>query len=106
MTRTMRFFLDDTALIAGVLPTFAAGLGWKVLSLQSVKEPEVCFHGFANVFRADGRSSVWTKCLAKKDLKQCSERILPVHSRISPLKKSRKIAHDYVPQLQGLRPRG
>ena len=37
MTRTMRFFLGCTALIAGVLLTFAAGLGWKVLSLQLVK---------------------------------------------------------------------
>ena len=38
MTRTMRFVLDArTALIAGVLLTFAAGLGWKVLSLQLVK---------------------------------------------------------------------
>src|SRR5262249_53666773 len=62
------FLVGCTALICGALPTCAAGLGWKVLSYQSVKEPEVCFYGSANVYRANGLLSVWTKCLAKDDL--------------------------------------
>ena len=49
MTRTIAFLIGCIALISGDLSTCAAGLGWKVLSHQSVKEPEVCFYGSANV---------------------------------------------------------
>ena len=38
MTRIIAFLIGCTALISGDLPTSAAGLGWKVLSYQSVKE--------------------------------------------------------------------
>jgi len=62
MTRTVAFLIGCTALISGALPTCAAGLVWKVLSPQSVKEPEVCFYASANVDRANGLPSVWTKC--------------------------------------------
>jgi hypothetical protein len=87
------------ALIAGVLPTFAAGLGWKVFSHQSVKEPEVCFYGSANVFRSDGVLSVWTKCLAKEDLSNAlKEDSTGTLSDIA----AEKIAHDYVPPIVGL----
>ena len=99
MTRTIAFLIGCIALISGDLSTCAAGLGWKVLSHQSVKEPEVCFYGSANVFRANGRFSVWTKCLGKEDLNNAVREDLPVHSRISPLKKSRTIT---FLQLRGL----
>jgi len=68
VTRTLAFLIGCTALISGALPTCAAGLGWKVLRPQAVKDPEVCFYGSANVVRANGLLSVWTKCLSKEDL--------------------------------------
>ena len=74
VTRTLAFLIGCIALISGALPTCAAGLGWKVLRPQAVKDPEVCFYGSANVVRANGLLSVWTKCLAKEDLNQCRER--------------------------------
>ena len=101
MTRTIAFLIGCTALISGGLPTCAAGLGWKVLSHQSAKEPEVCFYGSANVFRANGLLSVWTKCLAKQDLDNAVKEDLLVRCRISPLKKSRTIM---FLRLQGLTP--
>ena len=79
--------VGSTALICGALPAYAAGLGWKVLSYPSVKEPEVSFYGSGNVYRANGHLSIWTKCLAKEDLENTVKADLPVRSRISPLKK-------------------
>jgi hypothetical protein len=96
MARTIAFLVGSTALICGALPVCAAGLGWKVLSYRSVKEPEVCFYGSANVFRANGRVDVWTKCLVKEDLdnavKADSTGLL---SHIA----AEKIAHDYIPPI-------
>ena len=91
MTRTIVFLVGCTALISGDLPACAAGIGWKVFSHQSVKEPDVCFYGSANVVRANGLLGVWTKCVAKEDLKNAVKEDLLVRSRISPLKKSRTI---------------
>jgi hypothetical protein len=96
MTRTIAFLIGCAALITGALPTCAAGLGWKVLNYQSVKEPEVCFYGFANVFRANSLLGVWTKCLAKEDLKNAvKEDSTGTLSGIA----AEKIAHDYVPPI-------
>jgi len=99
MTRTVALLISCSALISGVIPTCAAGLGWKVLSYEPVRRPEVCFYGSANVSRANGVVSVWTKCVAKEDLNN-AVKVLPVHSRTSPLKKSRTIT---FLRLQGLR---
>jgi hypothetical protein len=103
MTRTIAFLIGCIALISGDLSTFAAGLGWKVLSHQSVKEPEVCFYGSANVFRANGRFSVWTKCLGKEDLNNAVK--ADSTGSLSDI-AAEKIAHDYVPpvaRLSGLK---
>jgi hypothetical protein len=71
-------------------------LGWKVLSYQSVKEREVCFYGSADVFRANGLLSVWTKCPAKEDLnKAVKEHSTGSLSDVA----AEKIAHDYVPPI-------
>jgi hypothetical protein len=51
MKHTFALVIGCAALASGALPACAAGLGWKVLSYQSVKESEVCFYGSANVFR-------------------------------------------------------
>jgi hypothetical protein len=96
MTRTIAFLVGCAALISGVLPTCAAGLGWKVLSHQSGKEPEVCFYGSANVFRAKGLLSVWTKCLAKQDLNNALK--ADSTGSLSDI-AAEKIAHDYVPPI-------
>jgi hypothetical protein len=100
MTRTIAFLIGCTALISGDLPTSAAGLGWKVLSYQSVKETEVCFYGSSNVFRANGLLSVWTKCLAKEDLNNAvREDSIGLRSDIA----AEKIANDYVPPIAGIK---
>src|SRR5271163_433856 len=96
MTRTGAFLVGSTALICGAFPACAAGLGWKVLSYQSVKEPEVCFYGSANVFRANGRVNVWTKCLAKEDLENAVK--ADSTGSLSDI-AAEKIAHDYVPPI-------
>jgi hypothetical protein len=80
-------------------PACAAGLGWKVLSYQSVKEPEVCFYGSANVFRANGRVNVWTKCLAAEDLNNAVK--ADSTDSLSEIAAD-KIVHDYVPPIAGL----
>jgi hypothetical protein len=96
MTRTIAFLVGATALVSGALPACAAGLGWKVLNYRSVKEPQVCFYSSANVFRANGLLSVWTKCLAKEDLdKAVNEDSTGSLSDIA----AEKIAHDYVPPI-------
>jgi hypothetical protein len=100
MTRATAFLIGCTALISGVLPTCAAGLGWKVLSHQSGKEPKVCFYGSANVFRANGLLSVWTKCLAKQDLNNA---VKGDSSGSLAEIAAQKIAHDYVPPIAGIR---
>jgi hypothetical protein len=100
MTRIIAFLIGCTALISGDLPTCAGGLGWKVLSRQSVKEPEVCFYGSANVFRANGLLSVWTKCLAKDDLNKAVKE--DSSGSLSDI-AAEKIAHDYVPPIAGVR---
>ena len=100
MTRIIAFLIGCTALISGALPTCAAGLGWKVLSYQSVKEPEVCFYGSANVFRANGLLSVWTKCLAKEDLTNAVKE--DSTGSLSDI-AAEKIAHDYVPPIAGIK---
>jgi hypothetical protein len=100
MTRTIAFLVGCAALISGVLPTCAAGLGWKVLSHQSGKEPEVCFYGSANVFRAKGLLSVWTKCLAKQDLNNAVKE--DSSGSLAEI-AAEKIAHDYVPPIAGIR---
>jgi hypothetical protein len=99
MTRTFTFLFGCVALLFGALPSHAAGLGWKVFSLQSAKEPEVCFYGSANVFRADGRLSVWTKCLAKEDLNNAVK--ADATGSLSDI-AAEKIAHDYIPPIAGL----
>src|SRR5262249_29499064 len=99
MTRTIAFLIGCTALISGALPTCAAGPGWKVLTYKSVKEPEVCFYGSANVFRANGLLSVWTKGLAKEDLNTVKEDSTGSLSDIA----AEKIAHDYVPPIAGIK---
>jgi hypothetical protein len=99
MTRAVAFLIGCTALISGDLPTCAAGLGWKVLSYQSVKESEVCFYGSADVVRSKGLISVWTKCLAKEDLNNAvKEDSIGSLSDIA----AEKIAHDYVPPIAGV----
>ena len=100
MTRTIAFLIGCTALISGALPTCAAGLGWKVLSYQSAKEPEVCFYGSANVSRANGLLSVWTKCLAKEDLNNAVKE--DSTGSLSDI-AAEKIAHDYVPPIAGVK---
>jgi hypothetical protein len=99
MTRTIAFLVGCTALISGALPACAAGLGWKVLSYQSVKEPEVCFYGSANVFRANGLLSVWTKCLAKADLDNAVTE--DSTGSLSDM-AAEQIAHDYLPPIAGV----
>jgi len=99
MTRTIAFLIGCPALISGALPTCAAGLGWKVLSHQSVKEPEVCFYGSANVFWANSLLSVWTKCLAKEDLNNAVKE--DSTGSLSDT-AAEKIAHDYVPPIAGV----
>jgi hypothetical protein len=99
MARTIVFLVGSTALICGALPVCAAGLGWKVLSYRSVKEPEVCFYGSANVFRANGRVNVWTKCLVKVDLENAVK--ADATGSLSDIAAD-KIAHDYVPPIAGL----
>jgi hypothetical protein len=74
-------------------------LAWKVLNHQTVKEPEVCFYGSANVFRANGRFSVWTKCLAKEDLNNAVKE--DSTGSLSDI-AAEKIAHDYVPPVARL----
>jgi hypothetical protein len=96
MTRIIVFFIGCTALISGALPTWAAGPGWKVSSYQSVKIPEVCFYGSADIFRANGLLSVWTKCLAKEDLDNAVKE--DSTGSLSDL-AAEKIAHDYVPPI-------
>ena len=76
-------------------PRTVAGLGWKVFSHQLAKEPEVCFYGSANVFRANGRLSVWTKCLGKADLDNA------VKADAIDM-AAEKIAHDYTPPIAKL----
>ena len=96
VTRTLAFLIGCTALISGALPTCAAGLGWKVLSPQAVKELEVCFYGSANVVRANGLRSVWTKCLSKEDLNNAVKE--DSTGSLSDI-AAEKIAHDYVPPI-------
>jgi hypothetical protein len=100
MTRTIAFLFGCTALISGALPACASGLGWKVSSYQSVKEPEVCFYGSANVFRANGLLSVWTKCLAKADLDNAVRE--DSTGSLSDM-AAEQIAHDYVPPIAGVK---
>jgi len=96
MTRTITFLVGWTALISGALPACAGGLGWRVLIYQSVKEPEVCFYASANVFRANGVLSVWTKCLAKEELNNAVKE--DTTGSLSDI-AAEKIAHDYVPPI-------
>jgi hypothetical protein len=96
MTRTSAFLVGSTALICGALPACAAGLAWKVLSHPSVKEPEVCFYGSGNVYRANGHLSLWTKCLAKEDLENAVK--ADSTGSLSDI-AAEKIAHDYVPPI-------
>jgi hypothetical protein len=99
MTRAFAFLIGFAALVFGALSAHAGGLGWKVFSLQSVKEPEVCFYGSANIFRANGRLSVWTKCLAKEDLNKAVK--ADATGSLSDI-AAEKIAHDYIPPIAGL----
>lgn len=92
ITRTFAFLIGCAALASGALPTQAAG--WKVFSHRSGKEPEVCFYGSANVFRANGRLSVWTKCLAKAVKADATGSLSDIAAE--------KMAHDYVPPIAGL----
>lgn len=96
MTRTIVFLVGCTALISGDLPARAAGIGWKVFSHQSVKEPDVCFYGSANVVRANGLLGVWTKCVAKEDLENAVKE--DSTGSLSDI-AAEKIAHDYVPPI-------
>jgi hypothetical protein len=66
------------------------------LSHQSAKEPEVCFYGSANVFRANGRVNVWTKCLVKEDLDNAVK--ADSTGSLSDI-AAEKIAHDYIPPI-------
>jgi hypothetical protein len=66
--------LGCAALFSGDLPTCATGLGWKVLSHQSVKEPEVCFYGSANVSRGNGLLGGLYEVPCQRGYKQCCER--------------------------------
>jgi hypothetical protein len=66
------------------------------LSPQAVKEPEVCFYGSANVVRANGLLSVWTKCLSKEDLNNAVKE--DSTGSLSDI-AAEKIAHDYVPPI-------
>ena len=100
MTRTIAFLIGCTGLISGALPACAGGPGWKVLSYQSIKEPQVCFYGSANVFRANGLLSVWTKCLAKEDLNNAVKE--DSTGSLSDI-AAQKIAHDYVPPIAGIK---
>jgi hypothetical protein len=95
MTR-IAVIVGSAALICGALPACAAGLGWKVLSYQSVKAPEICFYGSANVYRANGHLSVWIKCLAKEDLENAVK--ADAADSFSDI-AAEKIAHDYVPPI-------
>jgi hypothetical protein len=95
MTR-IAVIVGSAALICGALPACAAGLGWKVLSYQSAKEPEVCFYGSTNVFRANGHVNVWTKCLATEDLNNAVK--ADSTGSLSDI-AAEKIAHDYVPPI-------
>jgi len=100
MTRTVAFLIGFAGLIAASLPTLAAGPGWKVLSSNPAKEPEVCFYGSANVFHSNDLFSVWTKCLDREDLnKAIKEDSTGTLSDIA----AEKIAHDYVPPVASLR---
>jgi hypothetical protein len=96
MMRAIAFLIGCTALISRAHPACAAGPGWKVLIYQSVKEPEVCFYASANVFRASGLRSVWTKCLAKADLDDAVKG--DSTGSLSDI-AAEKIANDYVPPL-------
>ena len=100
MTRTIAFLIGCNGLISGALPACAGGPGWKVLSYQSIKEPQVCFYGSANVFRANGLLSVWTKCLAKEDLNNALKE--DSTGSLSDI-AAQKIAHDYVPPIAGIK---
>jgi hypothetical protein len=96
MTRTIAFLIGWAGLISGTLPTCAADAGWKVSSYQSVKGPEVCFYGSADIFRANGLLSVWTKCLAREDLNNA----VKADSTGSPSDvAAEKIARDHVPPI-------
>jgi hypothetical protein len=99
MTRAIAFLVGSAALICGAFPAYAAGLGWKVSSYQSVKEPEVCFYGSADVYRANGLLSVWTKCVAKEDLENAVK--ADSTGSLSDI-AAEKIAHDYVPPIAKL----
>jgi hypothetical protein len=99
MKRTFAFLLGCAALVSGALPIHAAGSGWKVLSGQSAKVSEVCFYASVNVFRTNGRVSVWTKCLAKADLDDAVK--ADATGSLSDIAAD-KIAHDYVPPIAGL----
>ena len=101
MKRTFAFLIGCAALASVALPANAAGsgLGWKVSSYQSVKVPEVCFYGSANVFRMSGHLNVWTKCLAKEDLDNAVK--ADSTGSLSDIAAD-KIAHDYVPPIAGL----
>jgi hypothetical protein len=96
MRRTFGFLIGCGALMAGALPTHAGGLGWKVFSHHTVKEPEFCFYGSANVYRANGLLSVWTKCLAAEDLNDAVK--ADATGSLSDI-AAEKIAHDYVPPI-------
>jgi hypothetical protein len=99
MKRTLAFPLGCAALFFGAFPTHAAGSGWKISSYQTAKQPEVCFYGSANVFRANGRLSVWTKCLAKEDLDSAVQ--ADATGSLSDVAAD-KIAHDYIPPIAKL----
>jgi hypothetical protein len=99
MKRSFACFIGSAALLSGAFPACAAGLGWKVLSYQSVKEPEVCFYGSADVYRANGLLSVWTKCLAKEDLENAVK--ADTTGSLSDV-TAEKIARDYVPPIARL----
>jgi hypothetical protein len=96
MKHTFAFVIGCAALVSGAIPACAAGLGWKVLSYQSAKEPEVCFYGSGNVYRANGRVNVWTKCLAAADLNDAVK--ADSTGSLSDI-AAEKIAHDYVPPI-------
>jgi hypothetical protein len=85
--------------VSGALPTHAGGLGWKISSYQSARVSEVCFYGSANVFRENGRVSVWTKCLAKADLDSAVK--ADSTGSLSDIAAD-KIAHDHIPPIARL----
>jgi hypothetical protein len=83
-------------LTAETPPALAEGSGWRVFGPYSIKQPEICFYGSADVYRSNNVFKVWTKCLARDDLNKAVKN--DATGTLSDTVAA-KIAHSYVPPV-------